>query len=990
MAKVIGIDLGTSNSAAAVMEGGRPVIIPSAEGAGVASGKAFPSFVAFTKDGDSVSWASRPGARRPSTPTARSTPPSARWAPTSSSRSHGKEYTPQQVSAFILQKIKQDAEAYLGEHGRGGGHHLPGLFRRQPAHGHQGRGRDRGPEGAAHHQRAHGRLPRLRPREGGQGAEDPRVRLRRRHPRRHHHGDVEGGRRSRSSARAATPSSAARTWTTCSSSTSTKEFKRETGIDLKKDTMATQRVREAAEKAKVELSSTLTDGHQPAVHHGRRERAQAPHHDREPGQARGADRPDRRALPAPARAGPEGRDGRVLQGRREFGENGADIDKIIMVGGPTRMPIVQKFVEEFFGKKIERGVDPMECVALGAAIQAAIIKGEVKDVLLLDVTPLSLGIETLGGVFTKLIERNTTIPTRKSQIFSTAADSQTAVTIRVLQGERQMADDNVELGRFDLVGHPPRAARRAAGRGGVRHRRQRHRDVAAKDLGTGKEQSIKITAPKKLSKEEIEKMVQEAEQFAADDAKRRRRSRRSTRPTRWPTPTEKSAQGLRRQGEPGRAGRYRGEAERPEDRDQGQERRPDQEGHRGADEGLAQAGRGDLQADPGEGQPGSRPRAASGQAGPGAGRQAAAGARRTTTSSTRSSAREKRRSSRGFGVQLRPPAKTGAKRDYYDVLGVKKERHPRGDPQGLPGARAPPPPGPGAGRGERSRRRSGSRRCPRPTRCSRTRRSGRSTTSTATRASTRNTPGRTCSGARTSRSAFEGMGDLGSARTFREPVQRHGLRHIRRRGRRSAARSQPRRAGRDLEIAIAVTLDEARGAPRRRSPCRATTRARRAGARGRGREHSARRARSAEARAGSAWCQGGIFQMAQPCPRCGGTGTIVTSPVRTAAARDEIKVTRTISVKVPAGVDTGSRLRVKGEGEAGPAGTGDLYVIVEVLPHPVFKRQDNNLVTEKTVGMARRSSGPGQVPTLEGGVTMKIPAGTQPGRTFRLKGRGIP
>jgi molecular chaperone DnaK len=198
-----------------------------------------------------------------------------------------------------------------------------------------------------------------------------------------------------------------------------------------------------------------------------------------------------------------------------------DIDRIIMVGGPTRMPCVQKFVEDYVGKKIERGVDPMECVALGAAIQAAIIKGEMKDVLLLDVTPLSLGIETLGGVNTKLIERNTTIPTRKSQIFSTAADNQTAVTIRVLQGERPMADDNVELGRFDLVGIP------AAPRGipqievafdidanGIVH-------VSAKDLGTGKEQSIRITAPKKLSKEEIEKMVKDAEKFAADDTKKK-------------------------------------------------------------------------------------------------------------------------------------------------------------------------------------------------------------------------------------------------------------------------------------------------------------------------------------------------------------------------------------------------------------------------------------------------------------------------------------
>jgi molecular chaperone DnaK len=205
----------------------------------------------------------------------------------------------------------------------------------------------------------------------------------------------------------------------------------------------------------------------------------------------------------------------------QFAETGADIDKIIMVGGPTRMPIVQKFVEDFFGKKIERGVDPMECVAMGAAIQAAIIKGEVKDVLLLDVTPLSLGIETLGGVSTKLIERNTTIPTRKSEIFSTAADNQTEVTIRVLQGERPMANDNVELGRFNLVGIPP--AQRGVPQVEVSFDIDANGivSVAAKDLGTGKQQSIKITAPKKLSKEEIEKMVRQAEQFAADDAKRK-------------------------------------------------------------------------------------------------------------------------------------------------------------------------------------------------------------------------------------------------------------------------------------------------------------------------------------------------------------------------------------------------------------------------------------------------------------------------------------
>jgi molecular chaperone DnaK len=507
MAKVIGIDLGTSNSAAAVMEGGRPVIIPSAEGAGVASGKAFPSYVAFTKDGQRL--VGEP-ARRQAAINAEGTIQAAKrkMGTDFKFKAYGKDYTPQQISAFILQKIKADSEAYLGEKVEEVVITCPAYFndnQRQAT-------KDAGEIAGLKVLRIINEPTAACLAYGLEKADKEQKIL---------VFDLGGG-----TLDVTIMEMASGVFHVQSTSGDTQlggtdmdkvileyivsQFKRETGIDLMSDKMAVQRVREGAEKAKIELSSTVsTDINLPFITAD----ATGPKH----------------LTMTITRAKLEDLVGPIIercqhpieQALNDAKLTAKEIDRIIMVGGPTRMPIVQKFLEDYVGKKIERGVDPMECVALGAAIQAAIITGDVKDVLLLDVTPLSLGIETLGGVNTKLIERNASVPTQKSQIFSTAADNQTAVTIRVLQGERPLADDNVELGRFDLVGIP--AAQRGVpqievkfdiDRDGIVH-------VSAKDLGTGKEQSIKITAPKKLSKDEIDKMVKDAEKFAADDAKKK-------------------------------------------------------------------------------------------------------------------------------------------------------------------------------------------------------------------------------------------------------------------------------------------------------------------------------------------------------------------------------------------------------------------------------------------------------------------------------------
>jgi len=515
MAKVIGIDLGTSNSAAAYMEAGRPVIIPSAEGAGVASGKAFPSYVAFTKDGQKL--VGEPAKRQASiNPEGTVFAAKRKMGTDFKYKIYGKEYTPQQISAFILQKIKQDAEAYLGEKIEEAVITCPAYFNDNQRQATKDAGEIAGlkvlriinePTAAclAYGLDKAGKEQKIMVFDLGGGTLDVTI--------------LEMG---------WDEEHKAATFEVISTSGDTQlggtdmdnalvdyivnQFKRDTGIDLKNDKMAMQRVREAAEKAKVELSSTLsTDLNLPFI---TADQTGPKHLTMNLNRAK----LDELVQPIIDRCKQP-----IEQAISDAKLTAKDISKIILVGGPTRMPIVQKFVEDYVGKKIERGVDPMECVALGAAIQAAIMTGETKDVLLLDVTPLSLGIETLGGIDTKLIERNTTVPTRKSQIFSTAADNQNAVTVRVIQGERKMADaeGNVELGRFDLIGIPP------APRGvpqvevsfnidqdGIVH-------VSAKDLGTGKEQSIKITAPKKLSKEEIDKMVKEAEKFAVEDEKRK-------------------------------------------------------------------------------------------------------------------------------------------------------------------------------------------------------------------------------------------------------------------------------------------------------------------------------------------------------------------------------------------------------------------------------------------------------------------------------------
>ena len=503
--KIIGIDLGTTNSAAAVLEAGRPVVIPSAEGP-TAAGKMFPSVVAFTADGTLL--VGEPAKRQVvANPEGTVFEIKRKMGTSYTVRLQGKEFTPQQISSFILQKIKKDTETFLGYPVKKAVITVPAHFNDNQRQATKDAGEIAGlnvvriinePTAACLAfglDKAEKEMKVLVFSFGG-GTHDVTV--------------MEFGQGVfQVLATSGDTQTGGADIDYAVVNLLLEDFRSKTGIELRNDKTAMARLKEAAERAKIELSNVITTDIDLPFIASDSSGAKNLHYTLTRAKLEDLARPFVTKIEAPIK--------KVIQDAKLEVK---DVQKVILIGGMTRMPLVRRTVEEVMGKPAERGVDPMEAVAIGAAIQGGVLAGEVKDILLLDVTPLSLGVETLGGIMTHIVEKNTTIPTKAKQTFSTAADFQTAVTIHVLQGERSMAADNISLGNFNLTGIPP--APRGVPQIEVSFEIDANGilNVSAKDLGTSKEAKITITASTKLSKDEKEKMVREADQYAEQDRKK--------------------------------------------------------------------------------------------------------------------------------------------------------------------------------------------------------------------------------------------------------------------------------------------------------------------------------------------------------------------------------------------------------------------------------------------------------------------------------------